>query len=250
VTQTIKPSAHRPSVAASSASIGRAGQPAGSRRDYQAEDDRIDLRQRLIIDTEQLHSDHQCFKPISQADRNRGIGDGLGCLGNLPQPGDVAPQFLHRVDHSGDHRWTFDAYVNHEVAIGLFSDCKEFRQTGLARSLPCSRLAGPPGAPGTFERSCPRIDSKVLAPKQARHPRGRPASYETRGRGPRPVSVYQRPFRRIVSALVDRPGRAYAWSSPIESSDKRRVYAVLGIGAIKTPLDAVRAAIVAEYRKL
>jgi hypothetical protein len=40
--------------------------------------------------------------------------------------------------------------------------------------------------------------------------------------------------------------RAYAWSSPIEGSDKRRFYAVLGIGAIKTPLDAVRAAIVAE----
>src|ERR1700722_10961192 len=43
--------------------------------------------------------------------------------------------------------------------------------------------------------------------------------------------------------------RAYAWSSAIDGSDKRRVYAVLGIGAIKTPLDAVRAAIVAEHRK-
>jgi hypothetical protein len=42
--------------------------------------------------------------------------------------------------------------------------------------------------------------------------------------------------------------RAYAWSSAIEGSDKRRYYAVLGIGAIKTPLDAVRAAIVAEHR--
>ena len=43
--------------------------------------------------------------------------------------------------------------------------------------------------------------------------------------------------------------RAYAWSSAIDGSDKRRYYAVLGIGAIKTPLDAVRAAIVAEHRK-
>jgi hypothetical protein len=42
--------------------------------------------------------------------------------------------------------------------------------------------------------------------------------------------------------------RAYAWSSAIDGSDKRRVYAVLGIGAIKTPSDAVRAAIVAESR--
>jgi hypothetical protein len=42
---------------------------------------------------------------------------------------------------------------------------------------------------------------------------------------------------------------AYAWSSTIDGSDKRRYYAVLGIGAIKTPLDAVRAAIVAEHQK-
>jgi hypothetical protein len=42
--------------------------------------------------------------------------------------------------------------------------------------------------------------------------------------------------------------REYAWSSAIEGSDRRRVYAVLGIGAIKAPLDAVRAAIVAEHR--
>jgi hypothetical protein len=43
--------------------------------------------------------------------------------------------------------------------------------------------------------------------------------------------------------------RAYAWSSAIEGSDKRRFYAVLGIGPIKTPLDAMRAAIVAERRR-
>jgi hypothetical protein len=43
--------------------------------------------------------------------------------------------------------------------------------------------------------------------------------------------------------------RAYAWSSAIEGSKKRRFYTVLGIGAIKTPLDAVRAAIVAEHRR-
>jgi hypothetical protein len=43
--------------------------------------------------------------------------------------------------------------------------------------------------------------------------------------------------------------RAYAWSSPIEGSDKRRFFAVLHMGAIKSPVDAVRAAIVAQYKK-
>lgn len=42
--------------------------------------------------------------------------------------------------------------------------------------------------------------------------------------------------------------RAYAWSSPIEGSDKRRFYAVLHLGGIRSPADAVRAAIVAENR--
>jgi hypothetical protein len=35
---------------------------------------------------------------------------------------------------------------------------------------------------------------------------------------------------------------------PIEGSDKRRFFAVLHIGVIKSPVDAVRAAIVAEHR--
>ncbi len=43
--------------------------------------------------------------------------------------------------------------------------------------------------------------------------------------------------------------RAYAWSSPIEGSERRRFFAVLQLGAIKSPLDAVRAAIVAEHRQ-
>ncbi len=43
--------------------------------------------------------------------------------------------------------------------------------------------------------------------------------------------------------------RAYAWSSPIQASEKRRFFAVLQLGAIKSPLDAVRAAIVAEHRE-
>ena len=43
--------------------------------------------------------------------------------------------------------------------------------------------------------------------------------------------------------------RAYAWSSPIEGSTKRRFFAVLHIPPIMSPVDAVRAAIVAERRK-
>ena len=42
--------------------------------------------------------------------------------------------------------------------------------------------------------------------------------------------------------------RAYAWSSPIEGSDKRWIAAVLHMGAIKSPVDVVRAAIVAQHR--
>jgi hypothetical protein len=42
--------------------------------------------------------------------------------------------------------------------------------------------------------------------------------------------------------------RAYAWSSPIEGSDKRRFFAALHEGPVKSPADAVRAAIVAERR--
>lgn len=41
---------------------------------------------------------------------------------------------------------------------------------------------------------------------------------------------------------------AYAWSSPFDGSDKRRFFAVLHVPPIKSPVDAVRAAIVAEQR--
>jgi hypothetical protein len=53
-----------------------------------------------------------------------------------------------------------------------------------------------------------------------------------------------------VFDLADHPKatRAYAWSSPIEGSAKRRFFAVLHIPPIKSPLDAVRAAIVAQRR--
>ena len=43
--------------------------------------------------------------------------------------------------------------------------------------------------------------------------------------------------------------RCYAWSSPIDESDKRRFFAVLHQAPILTPLDAVRAAIIEEHRQ-
>jgi hypothetical protein len=43
--------------------------------------------------------------------------------------------------------------------------------------------------------------------------------------------------------------RAYAWSSPIEGSDKRRFFAVLHQGPVTSPVEAVRAAIVAENKR-
>lgn len=43
--------------------------------------------------------------------------------------------------------------------------------------------------------------------------------------------------------------RAYAWSSPIEGSEKRRFFAVLHTERINSPVEAVRAAIVAEQKQ-
>jgi hypothetical protein len=45
-----------------------------------------------------------------------------------------------------------------------------------------------------------------------------------------------------------RANKAYAWSSPIEGSDKRRFFAVLHQPPVTLPVEAVRAAIVAEQR--
>jgi hypothetical protein len=42
--------------------------------------------------------------------------------------------------------------------------------------------------------------------------------------------------------------RAYAWSSPIEGSEQRRFFFVLHIPPITSPVEAVRAAIVAEHQ--
>lgn len=44
--------------------------------------------------------------------------------------------------------------------------------------------------------------------------------------------------------------RAYAWSSPVEGSKQRRFFAVRHLGDIRSPQDAVRAAIVAEHQGL
>lgn len=41
---------------------------------------------------------------------------------------------------------------------------------------------------------------------------------------------------------------AYAWSSPVEGSDRRKFYAVLHIPPVDSPEAAIRAAIVADHR--
>ena len=41
----------------------------------------------------------------------------------------------------------------------------------------------------------------------------------------------------------------YAWSSPVEGSDRRRFFAVLHVGPVKSARDAVRASIVETYRQ-
>jgi hypothetical protein len=53
-----------------------------------------------------------------------------------------------------------------------------------------------------------------------------------------------------VFDLKDNPKatRAYAWSSPVEGSTKRRFFAVLHTERITSSVEAVRAAIVAEHR--
>ncbi len=53
-----------------------------------------------------------------------------------------------------------------------------------------------------------------------------------------------------VFDLADNPKatRAYAWSSPIEGTHRRRFYAVLDVPPIDSPVAAVRAAIVQEHR--
>jgi hypothetical protein len=54
-----------------------------------------------------------------------------------------------------------------------------------------------------------------------------------------------------VFDLADSPSgatRAYGWSAAVEGSTKRRFFAVLHTGPITGPVEAVRAAIVAEAR--
>jgi hypothetical protein len=62
------------------------------------------------------------------------------------------------------------------------------------------------------------------------------------------LPVWQRAVHIFDLADNPRATRAYAWSSRIEGSTKRRFFAVLHMGAITSPVEAVRAAIVAEHR--
>jgi hypothetical protein len=55
------------------------------------------------------------------------------------------------------------------------------------------------------------------------------------------------PARRVSHPIWKVYRDGYAWSSLVEGSETRRFFAVLRIGAIESPVDAVRAAIVAEH---
>jgi hypothetical protein len=66
-------------------------------------------------------------------------------------------------------------------------------------------------------------------------------------------AFFGQPVWEVVVHVFDLTGhatatRAYAWSSPIEGSTKRRFFAVLHTKPINSPVEAVRAAIVAEQR--
>jgi len=63
-----------------------------------------------------------------------------------------------------------------------------------------------------------------------------------------PESLYATLLRPVAATRPAIATRAYAWSSPIEGSGKRRFIAAPHAGAIKSPLDAAPAAIVAEHR--
>lgn len=55
----------------------------------------------------------------------------------------------------------------------------------------------------------------------------------------------------VLVFSVDHPeaDTCYAWSSPIEGSNRRKFYAVLKIPPVDSPEAAVRASIVSDYRK-
>lgn len=54
-----------------------------------------------------------------------------------------------------------------------------------------------------------------------------------------------------VFNLEDHPvaSTCYAWSSPIEGSEKRKIYAVLKLPPVESPEDAVRASIARDYKQ-
>jgi hypothetical protein len=111
----------------------------------------------------------------------------------------------------------------------------------------------------------PGIEADIEIPRKyrdraARHLRpagGEWAEGSSAGLSRRSVgSVLLRALRRrsdhrpsLTSKGTPTATRAYAWSSPIEGSDKRRFYAVLHVPPISSPADAVRAAIVQDYRE-
>lgn len=62
-------------------------------------------------------------------------------------------------------------------------------------------------------------------------------------------TVWEGPVRIFDIEGHPKVSVCYGWSSPVEGSDHRRVYAVLHIPPVESPKDAVMASIRREYTK-
>jgi len=100
------------------------------------------------------------------------------------------------------------------------------------------------------------ISMREVTSSELRHAVERQPGGVARFVGVEPVSETSegRPVWQDLVHVFDLAGhptatRAYAWSSPIEGSTMRRFYAVPHVPPISSPVDAVRAAIVEEYRR-
>jgi hypothetical protein len=56
------------------------------------------------------------------------------------------------------------------------------------------------------------------------------------------------PLEIVRVIKVGQAVASYAWSSPVESAERRRFFAMLHLGSIRSLLSAVRVAIMAEHR--
>lgn len=144
------------------------------------------------------------------------------------------------------------------------------RRKGPGRSIPDSRSATA-GAAGSFHDPLPSATAAVARTFFRRHGRQIAAIDVSAGQlkrvvegqhGAKAVLVTKLPVREVCDGatvwegtvhLFDLTGhpdatRVYAGSRPVGRSDRRRFFAVLHLGGVRSPRDAVRAALAAERR--